>query len=223
MDQKTLAQRCQTTLGDTIEQLTLEHEQLWLTVAAKDLQPTLLQLRDTLQFEMLVDIVGVDYGQYGQAEWKTDQATGNGFSRAANRHATQLTLREGERFGVMYHLLSLTHNQRLTVTVMLPEADPRVDSAVSVWSAADWHEREVFDMFGILFVGHPDLRRILTDYGFVGHPFRKDFPLSGHVEMRYDETTQRVVYEPVEIEPRILVPRVIRHDNRYLDTAEVQS
>ena len=118
------------------------------------------------------------------------------------------------RFAVAYHLLSVARNQRLRVKAYLDGAEPIVDSVVEVWRGADWFEREAFDMYGILFAGHPDLRRILTDYGFIGHPFRKDFPLSGHVEMRYDPEQQRVVYEPVTVEPRVLVPRVIRDDNR---------
>lgn len=223
-DTTTLAKQCQQQFGQQIHDLVVEHDQLWLTIDSQSVKSVLHQLRDKLAFEMLIDIVGIDYGQYGQAEWQTDKATGSGFSRAADRHPVRLTLGEDQRFAVMYHLLSLQHNQRLTVTCLLDEADPRLASVTEVWSCADWHEREVFDMFGILFEGHPDLRRILTDYGFVGHPFRKDFPLSGHVEMRYDDNSKRIVYEPVEIEPRILVPRVIRHDNRYQqDVSEGQS
>ncbi len=220
-DSTTLAKQCQQQLSQQMNDLVVEHDQLWLTVDSQAVKSVLHQLRDKLSFEMLIDIVGIDYGQYGQAEWQTDKATGSGFSRAADRHPLKLELAEHQRFAVMYHLLSLQHNQRLTVTCLLDEVEPRVESVVEVWASADWHEREVFDMFGILFEGHPDLRRILTDYGFVGHPFRKDFPLSGHVEMRYDADSKRIVYEPVEIEPRILVPRVIRHDNRYLDQQDV--
>ncbi|MEJ2553696.1 MAG: NADH-quinone oxidoreductase subunit C, partial [Gammaproteobacteria bacterium] len=120
-----------------------------------------------------------------------------------------------ERFAVVYHLLSVARNQRLRLKVLLEEEVPRVDSVVEVWNNANWYEREAFDLFGILFDGHPDFRRILTDYGFIGHPFRKDFPLIGNVYMRYDQEKRRVVYEPVGIQPRVLVPRVIRHDSRY--------
>ncbi len=150
-------------------------------------------LRDEadFSFEQLIDLCGVDYSQYGEGKW------------------------EGERFAVVYHLLSVQHNRRLRLRVFLDDEQPRVDSVVDVWAAANWFEREAFDLFGILFEGHPDLRRILTDYGFIGHPFRKDFPLTGNVEMRYDEEKGRVIYEPVSIEPRINIPRVIRHDNRF--------
>lgn len=150
-------------------------------------------LRDESEFafEQLVDLCGVDYAEYGMGQW------------------------QGPRFAVVYHLLSVSRNQRLRLKVLLDEEPPRVDSVVDIWNCANWYEREAFDLFGILFDGHPDLRRLLTDYGFIGHPFRKDFPLIGNVEMRYDPEKRRVVYEPVSIEPRILVPRVIRHDSRY--------
>jgi NADH-quinone oxidoreductase subunit C len=122
----------------------------------------------------------------------------------------------GRRFAVVYHLLSISLNQRLRLRVFCPnDAEPMVDSVAGIWAGVDWFERETFDLFGILFRGHPDLRRLLTDYGFIGHPFRKDFPLSGNVEVRYDPEKARVVYQPVTIEPRVLVPKVIRHDNRY--------
>ena len=124
--------------------------------------------------------------------------------------------RSGPRYAVVYHLLSVAHNRRLRLRVGLDGDYPRVDSVIAVWAAANWYEREAFDLYGILFDGHPDLRRILTDYGFIGHPFRKDFPLSGNVEMRYDPEKRRVIYEPVSIEPRINIPKVIRHDHRYL-------
>jgi NADH-quinone oxidoreductase subunit C len=174
-------------------------------------------LRDapTLQFAMLIDVAGVDYLDYGRTEWRAEQATGSGFSRGVDCAAGH-TLRGGRRYAVAYQLLSLTHNRRLRLRVWCEgEEDPAVDSVTGIWPSANWFEREAFDLFGILFQGHPDLRRLLTDYGFIGHPFRKDFPLIGNVEVRYDPAQRRVVYEPVTIEPRTLVPRVIRHDNRY--------
>jgi len=177
-------------------------------------------LRDgaELKFEMCMDVCGVDYLEHGRAEWKTDDATASGFSRGVARsaHAPAGDGPPGRRFAVVYHLLSLAHNHRVRLRVFCPDdTQPMVDSVVGVWASADWFEREAFDLFGVLFRGHPDLRRLLTDYGFIGHPFRKDFPLSGNVEVRYDPEKGRVVYQPVTIEPRVLVPKVIRHDNRY--------
>lgn len=175
-----------------------------------------LQSHPQLRYEMLVDLAGVDYLEYGKTEWKTSQATSSGFSRGVDRGAVAAGQRPTRRFAVVVQLLSLQFNRRLRLRVPCPDDDePMLDSLVSVWASANWFEREAFDLFGILFRGHPDLRRLLTDYGFIGHPFRKDFPLSGHVEVRYDPTRGRVVYEPVSIEPRTLVPRVIRDDNRY--------
>ncbi len=174
-------------------------------------------LRDApaLRFELLVDVAGVDYLDYGRSEWQTEQASGSGFSRGVNEAAGH-TLRDQRRFAVAYQLLSLTHNRRLRLRAWCEgEEDPAVDSVTGIWASANWFEREAFDLFGILFRNHPDLRRLLTDYGFIGHPFRKDFPLIGNVEVRYDAERKRVIYEPVTIEPRTLVPRVIRHDNRY--------
>jgi NADH-quinone oxidoreductase subunit C len=195
-------------------------------VTPAKLRDVCVVLRDDpeYRFEQLIDLCGVDYSQYGQDEWNTDTATFRGFSRgrtpSASRAAGEGTGTadegEGRRFAVVYHLLSVTHNRRLRLrTWCEPGEPPMLDSVIEVWKAADWFEREAFDLFGILFRGHPDLRRILTDYGFLGHPFRKDFPLSGNVEVRYDPARGRVVYEPVSIEPRTLVPRVIRDDNRY--------
>ncbi|MCC6715017.1 MAG: NADH-quinone oxidoreductase subunit C [Gammaproteobacteria bacterium] len=171
-------------------------------------------------FEQLIDVCGVDYSTYGQSDWETNQASVTGFSRGVGAGGTMPTWR-GERFAVVYHLLSYRHNQRLRVRVFLEGDPPRVDSVVSIWNSADWFEREAFDLFGILFEGHPDLRRILTDYGFIGHPFRKDFPLEGNVEVRYDPDKKRVVYQPVSIENRVLVPRVIRADERYEDARKL--
>ena len=176
------------------------------------------QLRDDpqLRFEQLIDVCAVDYSAYGQADWETSEtATTSGFSRGAGYGRFSGSDWEGKRFAVVYQLLSISWNWRLRLKVFLEGEYPRLPSVIGVWASANWFEREAFDLFGVLFEGHPDLRRLLTDYGFVGHPFRKDFPLSGHVEMRYDPEKGRVVYEPVTIEERVLVPRVIRHDQRY--------
>lgn len=193
-------------------------DELTYTVAADALVSTALALRDEepFRFEQLIDVCGVDYVAHGQSEWTTEASTSQGFSRGVNRRSPQRTLGNPKRFAVVYHLLSVHHNRRLRLKVWCPDEDyPVVDSVTEVWPAANWFEREAFDLFGILFSGHPDLRRILTDYGFVGYPFRKDFPLSGEVEMRYDPEQGRVIYEPVSIAPRVLVPKVIRHDHRY--------
>ena len=162
-----------------------------VTVGVDRLRSLLLSLRDNshTSFEQLIDLCAVDYleyGQEGELPWT------------------------GSRYAVVYHLLSVTRNHRLRIVTWLDEDRPQLPSVIDIWRSADWFEREAFDLFGIIFEGHPDLRRILTDYGFIGHPFRKDFPLSGHVEMRYDEEKKRVIYEPVSIEPRVTVPRVIR-------------
>jgi NADH-quinone oxidoreductase subunit C len=166
-----------------------------------------------------MDVCGVDYLTYGMDEWIKEDATESGFSRGVIREAVLLDEADTfdpRRFAVVYHLLSIRHNARLRLRVYTgDENPPKVDSLVGVWNSADWFEREAFDLFGILFDGHPDLRRILTDYGFIGHPFRKDFPLIGTVEVKYDPEKGRVAYQPVSIEPRTLVPRVIRRDNRY--------
>jgi NADH-quinone oxidoreductase subunit C len=201
--------------------------ELGYEIAAADLIEHAWVLRDdaALKFEMLIDVCGVDYSAYGYDEWQTESASDTGFSRgrlrepalAAAASDTPPTYYEPKaRFAAVYHLLSITHNHRLRLKVFCPKDDrPVLDSVTGVWQSADWFEREAFDLFGILFRGHPDLRRLLTDYGFIGHPFRKDFPLIGNVEMRYDPAKGRVVYEPVSIEPRTLVPKVIRDDARY--------
>ena len=175
-------------------------------------------------FSQLTDLCGVDYLGFGQVEWETTDATHEGFSRGVEglgpgrfdwKNRPESSTAE-QRFGVVVHLLSTHHNMRLRMkTFAADEGLPIVPSLVEIWNSANWYERETFDLFGIIFEGHPDLRRILTDYGFIGHPFRKDFPLIGNVTVRYDEEKGRVIYEPVEIEPRVLVPRVIRDDSRY--------
>jgi NADH-quinone oxidoreductase subunit C len=203
------------------DELTFEVESsVWIGVA------TALRDHPLLRFDTLIDACGVDYVEFGRSEWKTFAATGSGYSRGVARvHDTEaaaaIDSKSGDssaerRFAVVVHLLSVAKNQRVRIRTFCADNDePMVDSLVSVWASANWFEREAFDLFGILFRGHPDLRRLLTDYGFIGHPFRKDFPLIGNVEVRYDPVKQRVVYEPVSIEPRTLVPRVIREDNRY--------
>jgi NADH-quinone oxidoreductase subunit C len=205
-----------------------------IEVPAGQWRATCEALRDRFGFEQLVDLSGVDYLGYGTDEWDTETSS-EGFSRgvegagpgrfgfgqspSAESDAGEVPLQgvAGRRFAVAAHLLSVQHNRRVRVRCFAPDdALPVVDSVVPVWVGANWFEREAFDLFGIVFAGHPDLRRILTDYGFVGHPFRKDFPLIGNVEVRYDPERQRVVYEPVtSVEPRVLVPRVIRDDARY--------
>jgi len=190
-------------------------------VAKDNLVEVATALRDDSEFgfEQLLDVCGVDYLTYGQDEWVTEGASGSGFSRGVVREPVILDESDTfdpRRFAAVYHLLSLQNNKRLRLRVFTGDSNPPiVPSLVPVWNSANWYEREVFDLFGILFDGHPDLRRILTDYGFIGHPFRKDFPMIGNVEVTYDAEKGRVVYQPVSIEPRTLVPRVIRDDNRY--------
>tara|TARA_B110000438_G_scaffold89379_1_gene88852 strand:+ start:2810 stop:3508 length:699 start_codon:yes stop_codon:yes gene_type:complete len=172
-----------------------------------------LKEADKFLFTQLIDISVVDYLTYGQADWQTQKASSQGFSRAVNQSETVDTSASERRFAVVYQLLSVTYNVRLRVKVFLESDLPRLSTVSEIWPVADWYERESFDLFGILFEDHPDLRRLLTDYGFIGHPFRKDFPLEGYVEVRYDPEKGRVVNEPVSIEPRTLVPRVIRQDD----------
>jgi NADH-quinone oxidoreductase subunit C len=182
----------QAKLGESVISCTSSHGEATLVVNAQDLLAVARTLRDdpALRFEILIDLAGMDYSSHGEGAW------------------------EGARFAAVYHLLSVALNQRLRLRVFAPNDDmPILDSVTALWPAANWYEREAFDLFGIVFDGHPDLRRILTDYGFIGHPFRKDFPLSGYVEMRYDPDQQRVIYQPVTIEPREIVPRVIREEH----------
>lgn len=176
---------------------------------------TLLRDHDDLKFSMLVDLCGIDFLDYGVSHWRTEEATESGFSRGANTSDENRVIAwEKQRFAVVYHLMSLKFNQRLRIRVFVSDT-MSVPSVLPVWPAANWFEREAFDLFGIEFAGHPDLRRILTDYGFKGHPFRKDFPLVGNVELRYDAAQQRCVYEPVSIQPRVNIPKVVRKDSRY--------
>lgn len=193
--------------------------QNWLEVART------LRDGEDFAFEQLIDLCGVDYLHFGQDEWATNSATGQGFGRGVHPGASArftwsdsppVEESDPRRFAVVVHLLSVSHNRRLRMRCFAPREElPVVPSLVDVWPVANWFEREAFDLFGIVFEGHPDLRRILTDYGFIGHPFRKDFPLLGNVEVRYDPERARVVYQPVSVEPRVLVPKVIRDDARY--------
>ena len=193
--------------------------ELTYEVAKEDLIEVAAALRGELGFEMLMDVCGVDYLTFGDDEWNTSDATASGFSRGVEREPVILDESDTfnpRRFGVVYHLLSIRENLRLRLRSFTGADNPPViKSVVDIWNSANWFEREAFDLYGILFEGHPDLRRILTDYGFIGHPFRKDFPLMGNVEVSYDAEKGRVAYQPVSIEPRTLVPRVIRDDNRY--------
>ena len=189
-------------------------------------------LRDdsVFQFEQCMDLCGVDYFTYGEAEWQTDGVSSTGFSRGIHgkgpgRFSWHERRQESmpQRFAVVAQLLSIHHNRRLTIQCYAPdEGMLMVPSLIDIWPSVNWFEREAFDLFGIIFKGHPDLRRILTDYGFIGHPFRKDFPLIGNVEVIYDEDKERVVYQPVSIEPRVLVPKTIRRDSRYVENMNDQ-
>lgn len=206
--------------GERITRHTIHCEQITIEVPAHEILPISYELRDNefFDFQMLVDLCGVDYLTYGVDEWEKTSATLTGFSRGVLSAPDFVPekFHPKSRFAVVYHLLSLNLNQRLRVKAFVEGEPPIIDSVIDVWDSVNWFEREAFDLYGILFKGHPDLRRILTDYGFIGHPFRKDFPLIGNVEMRYDATAERCIYEPVSIRPRTLVPKVIREDNRYI-------
>ena len=177
-----------------------------------------LKTNEELLFNQLTDICGIDYSLFGKPEWKTKEVTSSGYSRGikASSHGrikfgeTVDVLNTKDRFCVCYHLLSIKYNRRIRVKVYINDDPQILPSITSIWSSADWYERETFDLFGILFENHPDLRRILTDYGFIGHPFRKDFPLVGNTQIRYDPNLKKIIQEPVDIEPRVLVPKVIR-------------
>jgi len=215
MSLETLRTELQERFVDTPLEFKIAYKELTVEVPPAQILTVCEALRNRFEFSQLIDLCGVDYAQYGQADWETKQASSTGFSRGVSQNIYQNDVVETPRFAVVYHLLSIKRNQRLRVRAFAKGEPPCIDSVINIWHSANWFEREAFDLFGILFDGHPDLRRILTDYGFIGHPFRKDFPLSGNVEMRYDPEKKRVVYEPVSIEPRTLVPKVIRQDNRY--------
>ena len=219
-----LAASVQKRFGASVDGCRVYAGQVTVEIDAGNLRSVCTALRDEEEFafRQLVDLCGVDYLDYGRADWETSEtATSEGFSRGVERR--EYGEKDGpeeadfSRYVVVYHLLSHSHNLRLRLKAEAPGDPPCIDSVVDIWNSANWFEREAFDLYGILFDGHPDLRRILTDYGFIGYPFRKDFPLIGEVEVRYDPETKRVVYEPVSIEPRTLVPRVIRHDQPYSD------
>jgi NADH-quinone oxidoreductase subunit C len=215
---ETLASRVAARFAEKLKPLPSLPNEVGYEVGAADLIAVCRELRDDAQFgfEQLVDLCGVDFLDYGRDEWRTVSSTSKGFSRGVNRIKETVSEPMPARFAVVYQLLSVSNNWRLRLRCHASEGEPPViDSVVDVWPSANWYEREAFDLYGILFNGHPDLRRLLTDYGFIGHPFRKDFPLIGNVEVRYDPAKGRVVYQPVTIEPRTLVPRVIRDDNRY--------
>ena len=197
---ETLAAALQSALGDKLAGVATHLGEVTAVVKPEHLLAAAAALRDApeLKFEELVDLCGVDYRDYGDGAW------------------------EGRRFAAVYHLLSIARNQRLRVRVFCPDDGfPVVDSVTGIWPSANWYEREAFDLYGIIFSGHADLRRILTDYGFIGHPFRKDFPLSGNVEMRYDPEQKRVIYQPVTIEPREVTPRIVREEN-YADSEGIK-
>jgi NADH-quinone oxidoreductase subunit C len=216
-----LAESISVRFGDTLSLVGSRCGELTYELERTNLLDVAQSLRDEagLKFEQLVDLCGIDYLAHGSAEWETESATTTGFSRAAvpkNIVPDADTTFAPQRFAVVYHLLSVSLNHRVRLRVYTgTDNPPVVPSVVDVWSVANWYEREAFDLFGILFDGHPDLRRILTDYGFIGHPFRKDFPIIGNVEVRFDPNRSRVIYQPVTIENRTLVPKVIRDDNRY--------
>ncbi|MEQ8427822.1 MAG: NADH-quinone oxidoreductase subunit C [Gammaproteobacteria bacterium] len=219
-----LATKLEQRFSSEISGCICDRGEVTLVVPADKLLGVCKALRDepAFAFCQLSDLCGIDYLSYGHSDWATKETTSTGFSRGRD----SIGVAEADaanRFAVVYHLLSLTHNIRLRVRCFLDSNVPRVESVTSVWSGANWYEREAFDLYGILFDNHPDLRRILTDYGFIGHPFRKDFPLEGNVEVRYDPDKQRVVYQPVTITNRVLVPRVIRDDSRYVDHEQEQT
>ncbi len=215
------------TLVDTLRdrfQSQIDEVSLSLDMVTVELKPVHLldvcqRLRDDsfFHFELLLDVCGVDYWDYGVSHWRTEETTTSGFNRGfVEGMQEQMIPWNKPRFAVVYHLLSLGNNHRIRLKVYVEGEPPLIPSVIHIWRSADWYEREAFDLYGIVFDGHPDLRRLLTDYGFVGHPFRKDFPLIGEVELRYDAKQGRCVYEPVSIQPRVLVPKVIRQDHRYI-------
>ena len=208
---ETLSGALTVALGEKLQSCTIALGEVTAVIAAADLRFAMRTLRDApeLYFETLIDLSGVDYSAYGGERTDMDY-----FASDATPVEPAAPARPAGRFAVVYHLLSLANNWRLRVRAFAPnEKFPVLPSMVDIWPSANWYEREAFDFFGIVFEGHPDLRRILTDYGFVGHPFRKDFPLSGQVEMRYDPEQGRVIYQPVSIEPREVTPRIIREEN----------
>jgi len=221
------ASEFESAFGSVLESCRVERDALILEVSPAHLIELCTRLRDEFAFDMLMDVAGIDYMSFGVGEWSTETSAGQGFSRGVEKasfgrfsfhDAPSIPRSDRPRFASVYQLLSIPRNERVTVRCHCENDDfPVVPSVTEVWSSANWYERESFDLYGIVYEGHPDLRRLLSDYGFIGHPFRKDFPLVGNVEMRFDPEQGRVVYEPVSIEPRVLVPKVIRDDHRYID------
>ncbi len=237
---ETLAVKVNERFAGAIQRSHLTWGELTIEIPAHHLREVCFALRDEddFEFNQLMDVCGVDYMQYGVSQWETESTTATGFERgvvvdAFNEPVSpppdQLPhtgpyfktrglpeeISQSHRFASVYHLLSVIKNHRIRIKVFLEAVHPTVPSVVDIWPSANWFEREAFDLFGIHYTDHPDLRRILTDYGFMGHPFRKDFPLIGNVEARYDAKLKQVIYEPVSIEPRVLEPKVIRKDHRY--------
>lgn len=223
----TLASELEGAFGDELGSCRTERATLIAETDASRLIGVCTRLRDEFGFDMLMDVAGIDYMSFGIAEWATETSGGEGFSRGVEKasfgrftfhDAPSIPRSDRPRFASVYQLLSTGNNLRLTLRCFCESEDfPVLPSVTEIWNSANWYEREAFDLYGIVFEGHPDLRRLLSDYGFIGHPFRKDFPLVGNVEMRFDPEQGRVVYEPVSIEPRVLVPKVIRNDHRYVD------
>src|SRR3990167_3073806 len=210
----TLLDQIQTHFADKLISV-VESDCVTIELFSDNLLSVCKALRDEFHFELLLDVCGVDYADYGISHWRTDETTHSGFSRGVDDIGERKIAWDKPRFASVYHLLSVSKNQRVRLKVYLEE-EPIVPSVIGIWKSADWFERESYDLFGIVYEWNPDLRRLLTDYGFKGHPFRKDFSLIGEVEMRYDAGLKRCVYEPVSIEDRTLVPKVIRDDNRYV-------
>lgn len=212
-----LVEKLNAELANHVKDVSVAYDEVTVECDIAELKGLLQSLRDvdSFSFDQLIDLCAVDYLLYGEYDWETDSATEKGFSRGVERQEAKAYALDKPRFAVVYHLLSTTKNHRLRVKVFVDEKHLIVPSVHHLWKGANWFEREAYDLYGVLFEGHPDLRRILTDYGFIGHPFRKDFPVSGHVEMRYDAKLEKVIYAPVDIVPRVLVPKVIRNDNRY--------
>ena len=215
-----LVEKLNAELANHVKDVSVAYDEVTVECDIAELKGLLQSLRDvdSFSFDQLIDLCAVDYLLYGEYDWETDSATEKGFSRGVERQEAKAYALDKPRFAVVYHLLSTTKNHRLRVKVFVDEKHLIVPSVHHLWKGANWFEREAYDLYGVLFEGHPDLRRILTDYGFIGHPFRKDFPVSGHVEMRYDAKLEKVIYAPVDIVPRVLVPKVIRNDNRYAAT-----
>src|SRR3990167_8697868 len=214
-----LADQLQERFGHMLNQIDAQKDCVTVQITPANLLEVSHVLRDTepFKFDQLIDICGVDFSEYGVTEWRTSETSTSGYSRAVEPNETDHYLKwHKSRFASVVHLFSVANNQRMRIHVYLDSKAPVLPTLTGIWASANWFELEAFDLFGIVYEGHPDLRRILTDYGFVGHPFRKDFPLIGEVELRYDATLQRCVYEPVSIQPRTTVPKVIRDDNRYL-------